>query len=313
MKIEHLIDAHVHFDCTSEATLAQDQENYRRFRDGMGLDAAMVMAKSTYHIEFFPEHERLLELGQRDDGIFPIINFDVPYADDKCLEACEEWLTKGLAWAVKIYPGYDPFYPHEHPRSLELCAMLERLGKPLMVHTGDTVTKNGRLRYARPIHLDELCVRFPSLSIVMAHIGNPFFDEAQAILYKNDNLLADGSGLFISQTNQFNYDVFAEELINRLRYLYAYIDSAEKIHFGGDFPFTNPGHHVLFWKLVVQNLEFTEWEAHLLFYENARRAFGLPLPAVLEEPEEESSSSAPFVEVSGDEATDRPEGSAEEE
>lgn len=292
MKIEHLIDAHVHFDCASDAALTEAREGYKRFREGLELDAALVMAKSTYHIEFFPEHERLLELGQKDEAIYPIINFDVPYADERCLEACEEWLTKELAWAVKIYPGYDPFYPHEHPRCLELCAMLERLGKPLMVHTGDTVTKNGRLRYARPIHLDELCVRFPSLKIIMAHIGNPFFEEAQAIIYKNDNLFADGSGLFMSSGEEFEYDVYVDELIKRLRYLYAYVDSEEKIHFGGDFPFTNPGHHVLFWKLVVQKLEFTEWEAHLLFYENARRAFGLPLPEVMAPPEDEDDGEA---------------------
>lgn len=271
-----IIDAHVHFDCGSREALVADRERYGRFMDDHGLDAAMVMAKSTYHIEFFPEHERLIELGQKDDRVFPVINFDVPYADDDCLKATEEWLTSGVAHAVKIYPGYDPFYPHEHPRALELCAMLERLGKPLMVHTGDTVTSSGRLRYAKPIHLDEVCVRFPTLKVVMAHIGNPFFEEAQAVIYKNENLFADGSGLFMSHSDEFIFDTYVDELLKRLRYLYAYIDSEYKIHFGSDFPFTNPEHHLEFWTLVTQKLEFSDEEARLLFYGNAQRIFGVP-------------------------------------
>lgn len=280
LKPEHVIDAHVHFDCSSREALAADRKSYGEFMDEVEVDAAVVMAKSTYHIEFFPEHERLLELSEQDDRIFPIINFDVPYADDKCLSATEEWLEKGLAQAVKIYPGYDPFYPHEHPRALELASMLERLDKPLMIHTGDTVTPEGRLKYAHPLHLDELAVRFPTLRIVMAHIGNPFFDAAQAVLYKNDNVFADGSGLFVSRTDEFVYDPYVDELIRRLRFLFAYIDSAECIHFGGDHPFTDPWHHVEFWLAACRRLEFTPEETHLLFYENARRVFDLPLPAI---------------------------------
>lgn len=282
MVIEHIIDAHVHFDSSSDAALAADVERYGRFMEEEGVTAALVMGTSTYHIDFFPEHDRLLELGQKDARIFPLINFDVPKADDECLAACEKWLSQGLAFGVKIYPGYDPFYPNEHPRSLELCALLERLGQPLVVHTGDTVTSSGRLRYSMPIHLDELAVQFPGLKIVMAHIGNPFFDEAQAILYKNDNLLADGSGLFMSPNDEFVIDYYIEEMIRRLRYLYAYIDSEEKIQFGGDHPYTNPRHHLMFWKHVCQRLEFSDWETHLLFYEIARRTFALPLPDVLE-------------------------------
>lgn len=272
----HVIDGHVHFDCTSNESLAADRERYGQFMDEFEVSAALVMTKSTQHIDFFPEHERLIGLGQRDPRIFPIINFDVPLADDACLEATERWLSGGLAWAAKIYPGYDPFFPHEHPRALELCAMLERLGKPLVVHTGDTIIARGRLRYARPIHLDELAVRFPTLKTVMAHIGNPFFDEAQAVIYKNDNLFADGSGLFLSHDDDYVHDAYLEELTRRLRYLFAYIDSAEKIYFGGDFPFTSPGHHVQFWTQAARQMEFTDEELGLLFSGNVRRIFGLP-------------------------------------
>ncbi len=279
---DYIIDAHVHLDCSSRDLLATDRERYGRFMDEVGLDAALVMAKSTDTIDFYPEHERLLELGQIDERIFPIINFDTPRADDSCLESTEEWLTEELAVAVKIYPGYDPFYPHEHPRALELASMLERLGKPLIVHCGDTVVPDGLLKYAHPLHLDDLAVRFPTLKIVMAHIGNPFFDAAQAVIYKNANVFADGSGMFMSRSDEFVYDPYVDELIRRLRFLYAYIDSVESIHFGGDFPFTSPWHHVEFWMHAARRLDFTDDERHLLFYENARTVFDLPLPDVTE-------------------------------
>ena len=275
-----IIDAHVHLDSATDETLAADRQAYREVMEEAGIMAAMVMGKSTYHIDFYSEHERLLELCQHDDDLFAIINFDVPTADDRCLAKVEEWLTSGAAHAAKIYPGYDPFYPHRDERSLALCALLEQIDKPLIVHTGDPVTPQGRLRYARPIHLDELAVRFPKLRIVMAHLGNPFFDEAQAVLYKNAHVVADGSGLFMSRGEEFVADAYIEELIRRLRGLMAYVDADDSIMFGGDFSYTNAAHHVSFWELVCAKLEFTDEERHRLFYENARRLFQLPLPEV---------------------------------
>lgn len=275
-----IIDAHAHFDCSSDAALRADHETFSRYMDAEGVVAACVMGKSVDHIDFFPEHERLLELGRKDGRIFPIINFDAPYATDECLAAAEGWLRDGLARAIKLYPGYDAFYPHEHPRCLEVYAMADRLDVPVMIHSGDTVTPTGRLKYARPIHLDDVAVQFPGVTFVMAHVGQPFYDEAQAVLYKNPNLKADGSGLFISQGDDFVRDTFVSELIRRLRFLFAYIDSAEEVHFGGDYPFTDPTHHVRFWELVTRELGFDVEETHALFYENARRVFRLPLPEV---------------------------------
>lgn len=278
MKHGPVIDAHAHFDCSSDEALAADHERFRRYMDEEGVVAALVMGKSVDHIDFFPEHERLIELGQKDERIFPIVNFDAPYANDACLKATESWLAEGSASAVKIYPGYDSFYPHEHPRCHEVYAMADRLGAPVVVHSGDTVTDRGRLKYARPIHLDDVAVRYPSLAIVMAHLGQPFFDEAQAVLYKNRNLRADGSGLFLSETEQFVRDFFVDELIRRLRMFFAYVGSAEKVHFGGDYPFTDPAHHLRFWELVTRELEFSKADARLLFYDNARKVFRLPVP-----------------------------------
>jgi len=270
-----IIDAHAHLDCSSDEALSAEYERYRTFLDDNEVAAALVMTKSVDHIDFFPEHERLFELAAKDERLQPIINFDAPFAGDEHVEAVETWLSTDLARAAKIYPGYDPFYPHELPRCLELYSMLDRLGKPVMIHCGDTVTANGRLKYARPLFLDDIAVAYPTLKIVMAHIGQPFYDEAAAVLYKNKNVVADGSGLFMSGSDEFVPDAFVGTLIERLRFLFAYVDSPEAIHFGGDFPFTNPAHHLEFWELLMKELEFDEQERKKLLFDNARQVFGL--------------------------------------
>ncbi len=43
---DHIIDAHVHFDCGSVEALEEARKEYGQFMDEVGLDAALVMAKS---------------------------------------------------------------------------------------------------------------------------------------------------------------------------------------------------------------------------------------------------------------------------
>lgn len=110
------------------------------------------------------------------------------------LEEIESHLQRKRCVGVKLYPGYYELYPND--KSLyPIYKMTEEYGKVLSVHTGMVAGNGGHLKYCRPIHLDDIATDFPGLKIVMCHFGNPFLQEAAAVLEKNPNMYADLSGL----------------------------------------------------------------------------------------------------------------------
>ena len=271
-----IIDAHAHLDFSTKESMMRDFDRYRSTMDGVDLRGTMLMGGSVDTIDFFPENERLIELSQQHRWIFPIVNFDPPQASRECLRAIEQWIDQGHCYAVKLYPGYDPFYPAEDPWCRELCAVLVDRSVPLIIHTGDTFTSYGRLRYSHPLNVDDVAVDNPSLSIVFAHIGMPFGETATALLRKNPLVHSDGSGLFYSDEYDAE-EVFLKELKRYFFFIFAQIRTTKKIHFGGDFPFTNPLHHVMFWQDFFRDFPDPDEATHRFFFENARSLFKLPL------------------------------------
>jgi hypothetical protein len=59
---------------------------------------------------------------------------------------------------------------------------------PVVFHTGDTQAKEGKLKYADPIHIDEVAVDNPNVTFVIAHCGNPWYQTAAEVAYKNKNV-----------------------------------------------------------------------------------------------------------------------------
>ena len=60
---------------------------------------------------------------------------------------------------------------------------------PVMFHSGDTYTPKGKVRFAHPLHIDDVAVDFPDLKIVICHVGNPWIRDCMEVVYKNANVL----------------------------------------------------------------------------------------------------------------------------
>jgi predicted TIM-barrel fold metal-dependent hydrolase len=52
------------------------------------------------------------------------------------------------------------------------------------------------LRYAHPLVMDEIAIRFPDLTVVMAHLGHPWQADTIAVIRKHPNVWADVSAGF---------------------------------------------------------------------------------------------------------------------
>jgi len=168
--------------------------------------------------------------------------------------------------AIKLYPGYGSFYPND-----EICKPIydyaERRGLPVLFHSGDFAFPDGRLKYALPIHLDDVSVQHPSAKIVICHMGNPWIMDAAEIASKNRNVFLDISGLLGGPTKYVGR--YAEWLSDQISKAIYYIGDASKVLFGSDRPANRIGDTIE----LVKKLDIDEEDRERIYYRNAERLF----------------------------------------
>ena len=84
-----------------------------------------------------------------------------------------------------------------------------------------------RLKYSNPIHIDDVAVDFPDMTIIIAHPSWPWQSEALSICLHKPNVYIDLSG--------WSPKYFPEELVR-----YANGQLKYKMLFGSDFPLIAP-------------------------------------------------------------------------
>ena len=121
-----------------------------------------------------------------------------------------------------IYQNVDPL----ERDFLRVCEALQRLEMPMLIHQGTTFSLGGPLKYAQPILLDEIAMRYPQLKIVIAHVGHPWYEDAIAVMRRHRNVFADISALVARPWHLYQI------LISAVEYR---VES--KLLFGTDYPY----------------------------------------------------------------------------
>lgn len=106
----------------------------------------------------------------------------------------------GLAGIGELNPARQRFLPND-PRFYPLWQTASELGLPVLFHGGYAAAGSGtpggagvKLRYARPIYLDDVAADFPDLTIICAHPSWPWHGEALATTLHKANVYLDISG-----------------------------------------------------------------------------------------------------------------------
>lgn len=129
----------------------------------------------------------------------------------------EEEYTTGTN-GVKLYPPLG-FYPYQKEFD-RLYDFIADHSLPVLFHCGVPLYHSHlRAKFSRPIHFDELALNYPTLKIIIAHFGWPWYGEAIAMAWRHDNIYLDTSAL---------YDLHPlTEALERV--------GADKIVYGSDF------------------------------------------------------------------------------
>ncbi len=143
---------------------------------------------------------------------------------------------------LKAYLGYIP-YPVDHPGYQVFYKLAGEFNIPVILHTGDVWSHKGLLEYSFPLKVDTMAVKFRNTKFVMAHFGVPWFDFVKEIVFKNENVYADLSGLVVLDEDGAK-SLLSGPLpkaiplvdLEALKKALIVADSWSRITFGSDFP-----------------------------------------------------------------------------
>ncbi|MDT8341170.1 MAG: amidohydrolase family protein [Longimicrobiales bacterium] len=250
-----LIDCHVHlnnyYNHDGEAP-RPTEANVRRLYAEMernGVDHAVVLTSYMVNVDR-PSVEHVLEILAEDPRTTVVEGLRWRGDDRTDLFHMEERIRDGLVKGIKLYPGYDK-YAINDPSLESVFRIAAKHDVPVMIHCGDTYARDAKVRQAHPLLVDDVAVDYPDVRFVICHLGNPWFQDAAEVLYKNDNVYADFSGLVLGD---FTYE-FERYLVTRVKDMIAYMgDPSRQLMYGSDWPLVEMGPYVKF----MDRLEFPE-------------------------------------------------------
>ncbi len=228
------IDAHTHpgFSSPTFAEAAKDNKiNYSldgllEEMDNSGVGSAVAIGWN------FSTNEEIARIAEQDERFIPVFGIRIAEIETYIAAAKEEF-KEGRFRGFKIFLGYEPVYPYDEMFE-PIYGLAEKYGVPVIFHTGDTwnsMVNHARVRFAHPLNIDDVAVAHPDMKIVIAHSGNPWFEDTAEIIYKNENCYADISGWFLGDIE----DIYGNMLAERLKFLVHYA-SSQKLMFGTDWP-----------------------------------------------------------------------------
>ena len=129
---------------------------------------------------------------------------------------------------IKLGPNYQDFEPLS-PSALRLYEWAQARRLPILFHQGTSPIRDAPLRYAHPLVMDEVAIRFPELRIVMAHIGHPWQADTITVIRKHPNVYADVSANFYRPWSFYSAMRIATEW-----------NVLPKLLLGSDYPIATP-------------------------------------------------------------------------
>ena len=170
----------------------------------------------------------------------------------------------GLAGIGELHPGRQHFYPNDR-RFYPLWETAAEVGLPVLFHGGYAAAGSGapggmgvKLKYANPIHLDDVAADFPELTIICAHPSWPWESEALAVALHKPNVYLDLSG-------------WAPKYMSAEVRSYVNSRVQDKALFGSDWPVLEVDR----WLTEFDALDFKPAVRKKVLLENAKRVFGL--------------------------------------
>lgn len=270
-----VIDFHIHIGwsdtwtpCVVEFVRESNPNYFQRFADGItpekviaffashGVDYMVMLAENAPRITGFIPNDFTTQfcLGHKELIPFGTLSFDeaIPYIE-QARYAVEELGMKGF----KFLPSCQQFYPND-PAMYPFYDYVQSRNLPVMFHTGTSIFKGTRIKYADPLLLDDVANDFPGLAILMEHGGRPFwYKQAEWLITRHRNLHIGIAGIPIRNLPKY------------FPHLEKY---ADRFIFGSDWPSIDDIGNLV---QKVRDLPYLDETKEYILSGNARRLLGM--------------------------------------
>lgn len=261
-----IIDSHTHLAKTGERVVTK--EDLIASMDEAGIDYSLVIANKTGRERGMTTDE-LVEISEQEPRLKAVGNLEVSSYSEHQLEHLFDLLSQKKIVGIKLYPGYEDYYPTDE-RLFPLYKFCQENNKPVIFHTGSLlIGLPGILKQVHPLNIDEVANKFPNLKIVMAHFGNPWVMDAAAVMYKNQNVYTDLSGFFTEYHNLSENEI--KSFLSNLGQFKDYVGDFKKCLFGTDYPLYSQKEYLE----AIEKLSLGEEEAEVVYWKNAKEIFNL--------------------------------------
>ena len=266
-----IIDCHVHLNNYHEEVAVSLDQSLDKLQESMavaGVDYSLVL--TSYLVSpHRPSTAAVVKAIAEIPNVGVVAGISYSNYRERDLRELADFLKDGLVKGLKLYPGYEPFFPPDK-RLKVVYDLAEEFGVPVMIHSGDTYSAKGKLKFSHPLEIDEVAVDFPNVKFVICHLGNPWLKDCMEVVYKNPNVYTDISGLVLGEFTE----AFEEYMVDEIKDAILYAGDPRFFLFGTDWPICSMKSYVKF----VKQLGLSDDAYHAMMYENARQLFKLPLP-----------------------------------
>ncbi len=235
-----------------------DPRQFAAYLKSSGIEKAVILPEISPITTGVVSNEYVLEFCQGLDIYLPFCTVN-PSIENKPDSKVKNYIEKG-AKGIKLYPSYNHFYPNDkNLYQVYELAQLHRL--PVLIHTGSSIFKGSKIKYANPLHLDDVAVDFPDCIFLMAHGGRGLWYEAAFFLSRlHPNLFIEISGLPPK---------------NLLKYFPELDKNIDKIVYGSDWPGVKS---VKINIQAIKKLPLAESSIQKILYKNAAGILGIEAP-----------------------------------
>ncbi len=268
-----IIDCHVHLNDYDPKNPTPLPERIHRLEESMernGVGYAIILTSYTVN-EHRPSTAEMLKAIEGHPKLGLVAGLSFSKYRQRDLRELADLLEEKRILGLKLYPGYESFYPHD-PRLRVVYEMAAEFDVPVMIHSGDTYAPTAKIKYAHPLQIDEVAVDFPTVKFVICHLGNPWFRDCIQVVYKNKNVYADFSGLVLGDFSSR----FEKYLKKQLDDLLVFAGEPTWLLFGTDWPICSISSYVAF----MNGLQIPSHDKQRILWENTARLFKLRLPGM---------------------------------
>lgn len=246
-----LIDIHVYYGKWIYPVDKNGINEYVEWMKKTNVEKTIMVSSLAINYDMQAGNAEIAQIIKDHNNIYGYVYVNANYLQES-LKELEYYFKMDKFVGVKFHPEYSrvPFNSYKNERLFEL---IEKLDKPILVHTWPSAEHGGEAPCSTPELVADVARNRPGLKIIAGHMGGPAWRETVRLVKNLENV-------WVDQTSSWND-------VDKVNYAVRELGK-DRVLFGmGMFAGAQIG--------VVEEANLTKEEKFAFCYENSRKLFKL--------------------------------------